>query len=450
MSPLLTGGIVAAVAAGWQQVKSFVSYVSSFVIVQADLDDYTSNVVRRHLRKNWKLLPSGQVFYRICYVTFNGKTESTRVPFKLPGLNMVYRQGRRLLFVREQNERLRVLYLRGTLNFETIIVDALTESDQSLQKLGALSAFSVSIHIGRDKTDFSGHDRGESIQRSSGSGLTNSAPSAQMPGIELNIDQSFMYDNALWRMDEDSPSPFANLYYSDEINRYVDQARSWLSKRLWYIDRGIPWRRGWLLVGPGGTGKTSLARAVAKELGLPVHHFFLSTLSDQEFMRAWDGMSTPCMALLEDFDNVFHGREPVGKTTLSFDTVLNQISGMNSANGVFLVVTTNDKTKIDPAMGVSFEGGVSTRPGRIDTVIEVGNLDPRGRLQMAKRILQDWPDLIAQLVVKHEEVTPAQFQELCLQAALERMQLEDSNKPYIVAVPGDIYTNPIYKEAASG
>jgi SpoVK/Ycf46/Vps4 family AAA+-type ATPase len=148
---------------------------------------------------------------------------------------------------------------------------------------------------------------------------------------------------------------------------------------------------------------------------------------------------------------VFHGREPFGKTTLSFDTVLNQISGMSSANGIFLVVTTNDVTKIDPAMGVSFDDdGVSTRPGRIDTVIEVGNLDDRGRLAMAKRILRDWPDLIAKLVIKHEDVTPAQFQEICLQAALQRMHLEDSGAPIITEVPGDIYTNQIYREVANG
>lgn len=73
-------------------------------------------------------------------------------------------------------------------------------------------------------------------------------------------------------------------------------------------------------------------------------------------------------------------------------------------------------------MGVSFgENGLSTRPGRIDTVIEVGYMTTENKMQMAQRILCDWPDEIQRLVHKEGDFTPAQFQELCIQVAFNKV-----------------------------
>lgn len=422
MELLTMGGIAAAVAAGWSQVKSFASYVSSFVVVQARMDDYTSSVLRRYLRQHWKLVPSGKVAYRMRYIQFTGESESTRVPFKVPDTHMIYYSGHRFLMVEDSNEILKVSHLRGLVDLEDLVEKALIEQDQRYRDLSAKqSRFTVNVHVGRDKTNWgSGH---QAIP-SSGNSITEATDSPA--SLDTSVDKSFMYDSSRWMRDAESPSPFADLYYNEEIMGYVEQARQWLNKRDWYLERGIPHRRGWGLIGPGGTGKTSLARAVAKELDIPLHQFYLSTMSDQEFIEFWSGVVSPAMILLEDFDNVFHGREPVGKTQLTFDCVLNQISGVNSSSGIFLVVTTNDVTKIDPAMGISYEGGISTRPGRIDTVIEVGGLNEVGRRKMATRVLKDWPELIDPLVNHYVDATPAQFQELCLQAALRRMHKDET------------------------
>jgi len=233
-------------------------------------------------------------------------------------------------------------------------------------------------------------------------------------------------------MSSNEDDPLEGLFFDDEILRYFDQARRWLSLGDWYLERQIPWRRGWLLHGPGGTGKSSIAKAVGQMLGIPVFHFYMATLSDQEFIERWDQMSTPCVALLEDFDNVFHGREnQTAHKSLTFDCVLNQISGVASINGVFLIVTTNHLEHIDSALGVesNLEGGISTRPGRVDSVIKVGYINAHNRRGMAEKILKDWPDLVEEVLGKHDqmpEITPIQWQETLIQAALERMKAEDS------------------------
>src|SRR5262249_37317223 len=113
---------------------------------------------------------------------------------------------------------------------------------------------------------------------------------------------------------------------------------------------------------------------------------------------------------------------------LSFDVLLNMLDGVDRNDGVFTVITTNDISKIDPALGkprclpdgtVEF---ISTRPGRIDKAIELTYLETDDKRRMAHRILGDYPDALAEVLDFVEETpideTPAQFQERCSQIAL--------------------------------
>jgi hypothetical protein len=250
-----------------------------------------------------------------------------------------------------------------------------------------------------------------------------------------------------------------NLIFPQRVKDLIKEIELWRKSRDWYREKGIPWKRGWMLYGPPGTGKTALARAFAEDMNMPIYVYNLAEMGNHELMKTWSEMqmNVPCIALIEDIDNVFHGRENVARKNagfsmmmpapkkddedgdrgrgllappLTFDCLLNCLDGVERSDGIFTIVTTNDISKIDPALGqprrlpdgaVEF---ISTRPGRIDKAVELGHMEPGDKKKMAKRILgayekeyletlefiDRFPDL---------QETPAQFQERCAQIALK-------------------------------
>ena len=82
-------------------------------------------------------------------------------------------------------------------------------------------------------------------------------------------------------------------------------AKEFLVSERWYTERGIPYRRGYLLWGIPGGGKSSLVMAIASELKLPIYSLQLSSqaLTDESLHRLLQNMTiTPSILLLEDID----------------------------------------------------------------------------------------------------------------------------------------------------
>ncbi len=210
----------------------------------------------------------------------------------------------------------------------------------------------------------------------------------------------------------------------------VEEIRFWYAEKAWYEARGIPWRRGYLFHGGPGTGKTSFARALAEDLDLPVYVFDLASMQNSEFIPYWQMMlaSTPCIALLEDIDAVFHGRDNVTNQFrsggLTFDCLLNCLDGVERPDGLLTIVTTNQLEHLDPALGRPEDAqgrlesaGTSSRPGRIDQAVRFEALDEAGRYKMAMRIVRD--EAAAQRVMQDGVGdSVVQFQERCIQLAL--------------------------------
>ena len=254
----------------------------------------------------------------------------------------------------------------------------------------------------------------------------------------------------LGRKNSSQGAALLNLYFPDKIKKLINSIELWAKSEQWYKSKNIPWKRGWLLYGPPGTGKTALVRAFAEDLDLPIYVFSLAQMSNETLMDCWKNLqlNVPCIVLIEDIDNVFDGRKnicqkgPFYSTSfgggdkefdstqnkiiqpLTFDCFINCLDGVDKSSGVFTIITTNNIDKVDEAIGKPNDKGeyVSSRPGRIDKVIELSYMSKENRIEMANKILSEYTYKMKE-VEEHinsvEEETPAQFQEYCAQIALE-------------------------------
>ena len=253
-------------------------------------------------------------------------------------------------------------------------------------------------------------------------------------------------------------SAISNLYFPDDIKKLIRSIELWVKSEQWYKEKNIPWKRGWLLYGPPGTGKTALVRAFAEDLDLPIYVFSLAQMSNGTLMDCWKNLqlNIPCIALIEDIDNIFDGRKNICQKVpfytntstggnedndtsqtkvmqpLTFDCFINCLDGVDKSIGVFTIITTNNIHKVDGAIGKPNDNGeyVSSRPGRIDKVIKLSYMSKDNRREMAKKILSEYLEKMSdveQHIDSIEKETPAQFQEYCAQIALEEYWRREGN-----------------------
>lgn len=159
--------------------------------------------------------------------------------------------------------------------------------------------------------------------------------------------------------------------FTDEI---ISDLTTFIASGDWYNDRGIPFRRGILLYGPPGTGKSSLAQVIATELSMDLNVLTLASTSPSA-LSGLMGASNQ-LILIEDIDVATEAAEnrklesskakDKSSVKITLSDLLNSIDGVCSGWGNILIITTNDKSRIDPAL---------LRPGRIDKSYEIGYLD---------------------------------------------------------------------------
>jgi chaperone BCS1 len=204
--------------------------------------------------------------------------------------------------------------------------------------------------------------------------------------------------------------PFSTVILNEKVKKdLIDDVTDYLNPatRRWYSNRGIPYRRGYLLYGPPGTGKSSLSLALAGFFKMRIYIVSLSsmTANEENLSSLFAELPRRCVVLLEDIDTagLTHTREgeqaveeevgsesssssnggrkkkssreskngnngqpntPIGRLSLS--GLLNILDGVASQEGRVLIMTTNHVEKLDKAL---------IRPGRVDMIVKFDKAD---------------------------------------------------------------------------
>lgn len=159
-----------------------------------------------------------------------------------------------------------------------------------------------------------------------------------------------------------------HLVLDPEITKRIrDDFHRFLESRDWFESRGIPFRRGYLLYGPPGNGKTSVVRAMASTPGIsPCSLAWGHSRTDDDDLTnlfRWAADHAPALVIIEDIDRHFsRGANAEWRHRISLAHLLNCLDGIQNGEGVIVVATANDPTALDPA--------ILNRPGRFDRVVE--------------------------------------------------------------------------------
>ena len=229
---------------------------------------------------------------------------------------------------------------------------------------------------------------------------------------------------------------FSDVAGEDEAKENLAEIVDYLHNPGKYREVGAAVPKGILLVGPPGTGKTMLAKAVAGEANVP---FF--SMSGSEFVEMFVGMGAskvrdlfrqakekaPCIVFIDEIDAIGQKRDGrVGgndEREQTLNQLLTEMDGFETNNGVIILAATNRPESLDPAL---------TRPGRFDRRVPVELPDLKGREEIlkvhAKKVKLDQSVDFAEIARMASGASGAELANIVNEAALRAVR---ENRRYV-------------------